>query len=832
LLLLSSTIGTGLGEAEESAATARGLHALCEGLVASDLSVGDGTTSHAHGLLEVSLGELGHGVLLLDILVHSVAALSLPGLLLLDGQVNRLLDGQLDGTLSDEAKIGTGEAVSLGGNEANVNVRGDGSLAELGLENALTALLVGQGNVDKSVETTRTAQGVVKLLRPVGGTDNEDVLLAGHAVHLGKKLVNDTVGSTASITLGTATRLGDGVKLIEEDNARSGGASLVEDVADVALRLTEPHGEQFRALDGDEVGSALVGDGLGKKSLTSTGRTIEKHTLGGRHAKLEELLGVVDGVLHTLDEFPLDLLETSNVLPPDVGNLDNGDLAKGRRVADAKGELEVLLSDSKAVKNLGVDGVLIQIDQVHLLTNLLHGGLRAEGCNVGSDVTVGLGCDGLEVNILGELHVLGVNLKDLQAASGVGNTNVDLAIEATETTKGRVDGVGAVGGGHDHNVGAGLHAVHEGEKLGDDTPLDLTVGLVTLGRDRIDLVDEDDRRAVLLGLLEGLAQVRLGLSGHLGHDFGAVDEEEECTSLIGNSARHKSLTGTRRTVHEDTARRLDTDGLEKLRVPERQLDKLSDLSHLLPAASDIIVSDLVEVALLVFALDGLALAVDNCVLCNNAVLWGVHLDDLELDRPHGGPAGEGVALSERPVCLAEVGRKENVEERTSEALDGVGHGEDGHALGVLDVGTRVDGDDVTKLYAEVVPDHAVHADGAIIEVVVGEDDEHGVLSLLALDEDSVATEQLKGLHGVVGEGQDGVVIGGGVGDDQAVGLLLLFEDGGGDLIVVVLLAARVTGMMLAPCRQRWRWQTWRQGDKAHRRRAASGVECGVLTGSG
>lgn len=99
-----------------------------------------------------------------------------------------------------------------------------------------------------------------------------------------------------------------------------------------------------------------------------------------------------------------------------------------------------------------------------------------------------------------------------------------------------------------------------------------------------------------------------------------------------------------------------------------------------------------------------------------------------------------------------------------------------------------------------MPDHAVHADRAIVEVVVGEDDEHGVLSLLALDEDSVATEQLERLHGVVGESEDGVVIGGGVGDDQAVGLLLLLEDGGGDLIVVVLLAAGVTEMLLAPCR--------------------------------
>jgi hypothetical protein len=32
----------------------------------------------------------------------------------------------------------------------------------------------------------------------------------------------------------------------------------------------------------------------------------------------------------------------------------------------------------------------------------------------------------------------------------------------------------------------------------------LAVGLLTLGRDGVDLVDEDDGRGVLLGLLEGL----------------------------------------------------------------------------------------------------------------------------------------------------------------------------------------------------------------------------------------------------------------------------------------------------------------------------------------
>jgi hypothetical protein len=57
-------------------------------------------------------------------------------------------------------------------------------------------------------------------------------------------------------------------QFVEEEDARCGGSGLVEDVSDVGLALTEPHGQQLRALDGDKVGLALVSDGLGKQRLT------------------------------------------------------------------------------------------------------------------------------------------------------------------------------------------------------------------------------------------------------------------------------------------------------------------------------------------------------------------------------------------------------------------------------------------------------------------------------------------------------------------------------------------------------------------------------------
>jgi hypothetical protein len=60
----------------------------------------------------------------------------------------------------------------------------------------------------------------------------------------------------------------------------------------------------------------------------------------------------------------------------------------------------------------------------------------------------------------------------------------------------------------------------EGEHLGDDAALELTVGLVALWRDGIDLVDEDDGGGVLLGLPGGLRRLdSLELHGvHRGPD--------------------------------------------------------------------------------------------------------------------------------------------------------------------------------------------------------------------------------------------------------------------------------------------------------------------------
>lgn len=133
-------------------------------------------------------------------------------------------------------------------------------------------------------------------------------------------------------------------------------------------------------------------------------------------------------------------------------------LAEGRGLGGAESEPELLRGDTDGVEDLSVDGVFVHVNQV-LLRDPLHSSFRAETRDIESDVAVSVGgdlperseCDSckrnnwkmylFKVHIISQLHVLGVDKEDFEAASWVEDGNGDFAIEATETTEGRVDRV-------------------------------------------------------------------------------------------------------------------------------------------------------------------------------------------------------------------------------------------------------------------------------------------------------------------------------------------------------------------------------------------------------
>ena len=167
-------------------------------------------------------------------------------------------------------------------------------------------------------------------------------------------------------------------------------SGFVEDFSDVGLGLTKPHSEQFGTLDGDEVRLALVGDRLGQERLTTTGWAVEKNTLGWIHSELQELLRMLDWVLDEFLELPLHRFETTNIAPADVGHLDNGFSERGW-IRLAKSEFEVFVCNSELVHDFSVDDVFVDIDELHLASDLLKSGFGAEGSQIGTDVTVSFG---------------------------------------------------------------------------------------------------------------------------------------------------------------------------------------------------------------------------------------------------------------------------------------------------------------------------------------------------------------------------------------------------------------------------------------------------------
>jgi hypothetical protein len=86
---------------------------------------------------------------------------------------------------------------------------------------------------------------------------------------------------------------------------------------------------------------------------------------------------------------------------------------------------------------------------------------------------------------------------------------------------------------------------------------------------------------------------------------------------------------------------------------------------------------------------------------------------------------------------------------------------------IFDIWAWVDSDNVAVLHTEIVSDHTVDTGTTIIEVIVGKDNQNGILSLLSLDQDCVTTEELQSLHGVIGQSNNRVVIVNGIGDTRA-----------------------------------------------------------------
>ena len=108
--------------------------------------------------------------------------------------------------------------------------------------------------------------------------------------------------------------------------------------------------------------------------------------------------------------------------------------------------------------------------------------------------------------------------------------------------------------------------------------------------DGVDLVDEDDGRGVLLGLVEQVAHARGADADEHLDELGGGHGEEGHTGLAGDGLGQEGLTGSGRAVEEDALGDLGADGAELLRLGEELTDLLEFLDRLI-LSGNIVESD-------------------------------------------------------------------------------------------------------------------------------------------------------------------------------------------------------------------------------------------------
>mmetsp|Transcript_8755 Transcript_8755/g.53813 ORF Transcript_8755/g.53813 Transcript_8755/m.53813 type:complete len:522 (-) Transcript_8755:65-1630(-) len=489
-------------------------------------------------------------------------------------------------------------------------------------------------------------------------------------------------------------------------------------------------------------------------------------------------------VLNHLLQFTLHLVQASNVLPRDIWNFHHR-LPQRRWVAYTKGCLEVVITNTHAVKYFCIDRIIFEIDHIHLLSDTLKCSFCAKRSQICSNKSMCIFGNSLQVNIGIKLHVLCVNAQYFQATYFIWYTDIDLTIKPTETPKRSINTIWTVGSSHNNHMAPRLEAIHQCEKLRNNAPFNLTLGLLAFRCNGIYLVNENDCRRILLGFLKRLPQVTFRFTCKLAHDLRAVDKEKECPCFISDRSRNEGLSTTWWAIQENSFGRFHTNGFKERRMPQGKLNQLPNLSHLLADTTHVIVANVIKL-LLVLARNWLAFTEDFRVWCDNAVVCRISFNNLEFNRSHAPADKEGVSLSHRSVRFQEIGFQEHVEKVPAHAFDGIVEREDVNPFAILHVRALVHGHHVSQSHAKVLSDCFVHPDLRLFASVIDQHDADGVSPFLALQQDGVSSEQLQFFHRFVVERDDGVVVVHGIVHHQPVRTLLPFKDGGAEIFLFSL----------------------------------------------
>ena len=167
-----------------------------------------------------------------------------------------------------------------------------------------------------------------RMSGPVGGGDQDDVVLHLEAVHLDEQLVERLLALVVAAAHAGAAVAADGVDLVHEDDAGGVLLCLLEEVADAGGADADEHLDEVGARDGEEGDAGLAGDCASEQRLAGAGRAIEQDALRNAGAQRLELLGVLEELLDLM-ELLHRLVGSSDIAEGDLGRIDRHPLCPG-----------------------------------------------------------------------------------------------------------------------------------------------------------------------------------------------------------------------------------------------------------------------------------------------------------------------------------------------------------------------------------------------------------------------------------------------------------------------------------------------------------------------
>ena len=183
----------------------------------------------------------------------------------------------------------------------------------------------------RSKRPGRSSAGIEDV-GPVGGRDQDDVVLELEAVHLDQQLVERLLALVVTAAQAGAAMAADGVDLVHEDDARRVLLGLLEQVAHARGADADEHLDEVGARDREERHARLARDRARQQRLAGAGRPVQQHALGDARAERLELLGVLEELLDLVQLLD-GLVGAGDVLERDLGRVDGH--ALGAALAEA-----------------------------------------------------------------------------------------------------------------------------------------------------------------------------------------------------------------------------------------------------------------------------------------------------------------------------------------------------------------------------------------------------------------------------------------------------------------------------------------------------------------